>query len=359
MVEGGAEKVCREILGLYPEADVFSLIDFLNDEDRKRILHGKKSSVSVIQKFPRARRNYRMYLPFFPAAIERFDLSKYDLIISSSYSVAKSVLTHANQTHICYCHSPMRYAWDLTHEYLNQMYSPLGIKRALARFFLRRIRIWDVTSSNRVDLFLTNSKNVQNRIKKIYRRESEILHPPVDVDDFLLQPVKSDYYITASRIVEYKRIDLIVQSFKDMPEKNLVVCGDGPGLSDIRKMAHSAPNIEISGYLPKTELVQKIASAKAFIMAAHEDFGIAPVEALACGTPVIGYAKGGILETVEENKTGVFFNEQTSTSLIDAIEKFENSHLLSPEEIRNSALRYSRENFVNRFREIVEKNTTQ
>ena len=250
VIDGGAEKVFNEILNLFPDADVFSLIDFLNEKDRDTILNGKSSTTSVIQSYPFAKKHYRYYLGSFPYAIEQLDLSKYDLIISSSYAVAKGVLTHSNQLHICYCHSPMRYIWDLYHSYMPETKWYNFLISWIMRSTISRLRIWDVISSNRVDYFIANSENVAKRIQKVYRRDSKVIYPPVNTTAFTLQDQKDDYYVTASRLVGYKKVDLIVKTFQSMPDKKLVVIGKGPELAKIRALAKNSKNIEVKGFVP-------------------------------------------------------------------------------------------------------------
>ncbi len=354
-VDGGAEKVCKEILNLYPEADIYSLIDFLNDEDREIILGGKKSTTSVIQKFPFAKKYYRYYLPWFPYAIEQLNLNKYDLIISSSYAVAKGVLTNSNQTHICYCHSPMRYLWDLYFSYLPKTtWLNFGMTY-LMRLHISRLRQWDVISSNRVDYFIANSENIAQRIQKVYRRDSKVIYPPIDVDSFYISENREDYYVTASRLVPYKKVDLIVSAFKNMPNKKLVVLGDGPEYGKIKRIAQECSNITILGYVGRSDFIDHIAKAKAFINASNEDFGIAPVEAQASGLPVIGFAKGGLLETTQEGKTAIYFHEQNENSIQNAIAEFEEATLESPIYIREFSKKFSSETFNTEMKNTIAK----
>lgn len=352
IVNGGAEKVAKEILNVLDDVDIYSLVDFLNNDDREVILNGQEAHTSFIQKLPWARTNYRSYLPLFPLAIEQFDLSKYDLIISSSYSVAKGVLTHSNQLHICYCHSPMRYAWDLYHQYLSEANLTKGLKGLIAKYFLHRIRLWDVIAVNRVDYFIANSKYIAKRIKKIYNREAVVIYPPVNTDEFYLEEIKEDFYLTASRMVPYKRINIIVEAFSQMPNKKLIVIGDGPEFNKIKSIA--TKNIEMLGHQSFEVLKEHMQKAKAFIFAAEEDFGIVPVEAQACGTPVIAYGKGGSLETVLDGKTGIFFYEQTSESLKKAIALFEERNAdFCPFITREHALNFSTKRFEKEIRNFI------
>lgn len=315
---GGAEKVVNEILHCFPDADVFCLFDFFDDTKRAKFLHNKKTTSSSIQSLPFAKRFYRFYFPLFPKAIEGLDLSAYDLILSSSYCVAKGIRKTNKQLHICYCHSPVRYAWDLKEEYLQTFKEPLS--RNFFAYFVNKLKKWDFEVNNRVDYFIANSQNVRNRIKQNYLRESEVIYPPVDVAKFAIQTQKQNYYFSVSRLVSYKKTDLLVKAFKHFPHLKLQIAGDGPNRKKLLKMA--PPNVEILGYVDSPTLISKIKNAKAFIAAANEDFGITIVEAQACGTPVIVPFLGGYKETVLPT-TGLFFENQTLDDLIAAIEKFE------------------------------------
>lgn len=349
----GAERVLEQIIKLYPEADIYSLIDFL-PEDKRDFILSKKVETSFIQKFPFARKKYRSYLPLMPFAIEQFDLSGYDLVISSSHSVAKGVLTDYNQVHICYCHTPVRYAWSLYHQYIKYMGLKRSLKRKVAKLILHYIRLWDSTTTNRVDHFIANSEHTAKRIKKIYGRDSIIIYPPVDIDKFEIYMKKENFFLTASRMVPYKKIDLIVEAFSKMHDKKIIVIGEGP---DFRKIKNKAKkNIELLGFQKDEVLKEYLQKAKAFVFAAEEDFGILPVEAQACGTPVIAFGKGGVLETVVENKTGIFFKEQTVRSLIEAINIFEQKQdMFDPVEIRKNTVRFSVNRFRREFREFIEQ----
>ncbi len=352
-VYAGAERVLEQIIQLYPETDLYSLIDFL-PEDKRAFILNKKVNTSFIQRLPLAKKKYRSFLPLMPLAIEQFDLSEYHLIISSSYAVAKGVRTHSKQTHICYCHTPIRYAWDLQDQYLRESELDRGIKGILARFILQHIRKWDLKTSQRVDYFIANSKYIAERIKRIYERDSAVIYPPVSVEKFEICTKKEDFYITVSRMVPYKKIDLIVETFTVMSDKKLIVIGDGPDFAKIETKA--GRNIELLGHQPFEVVRDYMRRARAFVFAAEEDFGIAPVEAQACGKPVIAYGRGGALETVLENKTGIFFKEQTVESLIEAVNVFEKDEdRFDCNEIRKNAERFSKERFKREFREFVEK----
>jgi glycosyltransferase involved in cell wall biosynthesis len=291
----GAERVLEQILATYPRADLFSLLEFVPASERA-FLGGRQVHTSFLQRIPGIARRYRSFLPLMPLAIEQLDLSGYDLVLSSSYAVAKGVLTGPDQLHLCYCHSPMRYAWDLQHQYLRETGLDRGLKGALARWTLHRMRLWDVRSSIGVDGFIAVSRYVARRIWKAYRRKSTVIHPPVDVEAFTPGGDREGFYVTASRMVPYKRMDLIVEAFATMPGRRLIVIGDGPEAKRIR--SRGAPNIEFLGHQAFEVLRDRLRRAQAFLFAAEEDFGIAPLEAQACGTPVIAYGKGGVVETV-------------------------------------------------------------
>lgn len=355
----GAERVLEQMLNCYPQADLFSLVDFIPD-DKKEFLKNKSVTTSFIQRLPFAKKLYRNYLLFMPLAIEQFDLSSYDLIISSSHAVAKGVITESSQLHLCMCHSPIRYAWDLQHQYLKESGLTKGLKGWLVKYVLHKIRIWDLRTANGVDSFIAVSNFISNRIWKVYRRKSHVIYPPVNVESFGLCREKKEFYLTASRMVPYKKIDLIVESFKGLPERKLVVIGDGPDFAKIKTLA--GPNVVMMGYQPNEVLSDYLKSAKAFIFAAEEDFGIAPLEAQACGTPVIAYGKGGALETIIgfngeniEEATGLFFESQTKQSIVDAILMFEKTlGSISPDKCRLNAIRFGPEYFRNEFKEFVD-----
>lgn len=350
-VYAGAEKCVESFTNIWDDFDLYSLIDFLNDGDRQIILKGKRANTSFIQKLPKAKERYRNYLPLFPLAIEQFDLSGYDLVLSSSHAVAKGVLTGSNQLHISYVHTPIRYAWDLYFQYLKESGLDKGIKGVMAKYFLHKIRNWDVGTANRVDHYIANSNYIAKRIKKIYAKEAAVIYPPVDVDKFQLCVKKEDYYLTASRMVPYKKIDLIVEAFSKT-DKKLVVIGTGPDMEKIKNKA--GKNIELLGYQSDDVLIDMMQKAKAFVFAAEEDFGITPVEAQACGTPVICLGKGGTKETVVNGVTGVHFENQNIQDLMQAVEYFEkNESQFEPVKIRDNALKFGRERFEKEIKSFV------
>lgn len=357
----GAEKVLEQILNIFPEADLFSVVDFIPDGKRNFLLN-KSAITTFIQKLPKAKTKYRNYLPLMPIAIEQLDMSAYDLIISSSHCVAKGILVGPEQTHISYVHSPIRYAWDLQHQYLREAGLTHGLKSKIARLIMHYMRIWDSRTSNGVDYFIANSNFIAKRIWKCYRRKAHVIYPPVDIGKFTFNQNKEDFYLTASRMVPYKKMDLIVDAFSKMPDKKLVVIGKGPDFDKIRHLA--GPNIKILGYQPDTVLKNYMQRAKVFVFAAEEDFGITPVEAQACGTPVIAFGKGGSLETVRgygksEKPTGIFFYRQEVPSVIEAVKQFEQiAQYILPENCRSHAKGFSvsifRQKLTDYIKEIME-----
>ena len=356
----GAERVLEQLLAIYPDADVFTIVDYLPDADRSFLRHTRVTT-SYIQKLPWAKKYYRYYLPLMPLAIEQFDLSGYDLIVSSSHAVAKGVITGADQVHISYVHTPIRYAWDLQHQYLRESGLEKGLKSLIVRRSLHKIRMWDLRTANGVDCFLANSEYIARRIMKVYRRSAEVVYPPVDIDSFMPVAEKDDFFLTASRMVPYKKINLIVEAFTKMPDHRLVVIGDGPDFAKIKAVA--GPNVSMLGYQSHDVLLDHMQRAKCFVFAAEEDFGITPVEAMACGTPVIAYGKGGALETVVGNTsdsqpTGVFFDTQSIESLIKAVRYFD-GHCgdYLPENCRQRAEQFSNQKFREAFVAALENQT--
>lgn len=361
-LKGGAEACLEEFLELYPQADLFCLVDFL-PKDERAFLKGHRVTTSFIQRMPWAAKRYRSYLPFMPLAIEQLDVTGYDLVISASAAVAKGVITGPDQVHVSYIHSPIRYAWDLQHQYLLEAGLNKGVKSVLARVILHYIRMWDTRTANGVDHMIANSEFVARRIRKAYGRTAKVIHPPVNLDRFNIGDVGcdagdgEDFYVTVSRMVPYKRIPLIVEAFAKMPDRRLIVIGDGPEMAAVQ--AVEAPNVIVMGRQPDDVVVAHLQRAKAFLFAAEEDFGIAPLEAQACGTPVIAYGKGGALETIRghdgDGQTGVFFREQTTDSIVAAVEHFERRHqAITPDACRANVARFSIERFRREFSTFVE-----
>ena len=350
---GGAEKCVESFTDIWDDFEIYSLIDFLSGADRDKILKGKRAHTSFIQKLPFAKDKYRNYLPLFPLAIEQFDLSDYDVVLSSSHAVAKGVLTHSNQLHIAYVHTPIRYAWDLYHQYLRESGLDRGLKGVLAKYFLHKIRLWDASTANRVDHYVANSRYIARRIKKTYGKPSDVIYPPVDVDKFTLREAKEEFYLTASRMVPYKKVDLIVEAFSQT-DKKLLVIGDGPDMAKIKSKA--GKNVELLGFASDETMTDLMGRAKAFVFAAEEDFGITPVEAQACGTPVICFGRGGACETVRDGEGGLYFMEQNTKELLAAVAKFEQNYdKFEPVKIRENSLKFSRARFEAEIKSYVEK----
>jgi glycosyltransferase involved in cell wall biosynthesis len=347
----GSERVLEQLFQVFPQADLFAVCDFLPDHERG-FLGGRVPRTSFIQRLPRARKWFRYYLGLMPIAVEQFDLSGYDLVLSSSHAVAKGVLTGPATLHVSYVHSPMRYAWDLQHQYLRQSRMERGLKGVLTRWLLAKMRAWDHASAARPDVILANSTWIAERIRKAWRRESVVVHPPVDLDGFPFQATKGEAYVVASRLVPYKRIDLIAEAFRQMPDRRLVIAGDGPEMARVRAAAGNAPNIRILGRVPQPELVALLAEARAFVFAAEEDFGIGMVEAQACGTPLIAFARGGAADIIRPDVTGVLFPDQTAAGIVAAVTRFE-SLSISPEACRANAERFSQAAFRGRILDVV------
>ena len=354
---GGSELVVCEILK-HIDADLYALIDF-ESTNPESYLYKRSIGKTFIQHLPNASKGVQKYLPLLPLAIEQLDLRGYDVILSSSHAVAKGVLASPYQLHICYCHTPMRYAWDLTFDYLSSSRLGRGLQGVLTRYLLHRLRQWDVLSANRVDYFIANSQHTARRIWRCYRRRAEVIYPPVNIDRFPFQAQKEDFYLTVSRLVSYKQVSLIVKAFNQLG-RSLVVIGNGPELNQIRQLAQ--PNVKVLGAVPDVVVEQYMAQAKAFVYAACEDFGIALVEAQACGTPAIAYGAGGALETVQdirqhpETGTGLFFPAQTEAAIIEAIETFEAFQgRFNPESARLHVAQFAPKMFENRYLAFLER----
>lgn len=343
----GGERVLEQMLAVAPAAELFVTFDNMEGQDR-RFLQGREPHTSFLQNWPFVRKRYTKFLPLLTLAVEQLDVSGYDIVLSSSASIGKGVITSADQMHVAYVHSPMRYAWDLQHQYLRDAGLTSGIKGFIARSILHHARLWDLRAANGVDHFIANSQYIARRIWRVYRREADVVYPPVDIDAFALRESKDDFYLAASRLVPYKRMDAIVQAFSLLPDRKLVVIGSGPEMKRLKSIA--GPNVEILGYQPHAVLRDHMQRAKAFVFAAEEDFGITPVEAQACGTPVIAYGRGGATETIlgldADDPTGVFFREQSPARIAEAVRQFEaHQDRVHPAACRASAARFSIENF--------------
>ena len=363
----GGERVLEQMIRMFPDAGVFTTIDVLNTEER-RFLQGRIPRTTFAQDWPLLRRHYRKLLPLMMFAIEQLDVSDCELVLSSSASVGKGILTGPDQLHIAYVHSPMRYAWDMQNQYLRDSGLERGLKSFIARWMLHRARIWDLRTANGVDHFIANSHFIAQRIWKVYRRRATVIYPPVDVDTFQLSERKEDFYLTVSRMVPYKKVPLLVEAFRNLPQRRLVVIGDGTEMARVRKLA--GPNVELLGYQSSSVVRDFMQRAKAFLFAAEEDFGISPVEAQACGTPVIAFGRGGALETIRgldhPRPTGLFFAQQTTAGIAAAIAAFEqNQSRFDPRACRDNARRFSPEVFRDTYGRFVQtcwsafKNPTQ
>lgn len=353
---GGSEDVVRSMLAARRGEALFATIDFLSDADRVKF-GGTPIRTTFLQKLPGMRKGFWNYLPLTPLAVETHHLRGADIIVSSSHAFAKGVLTTAEQLHVSYVHSPMRYAWDLHHEYLADYRLDRGVKGLLARYMFHRLRQWDRQAANNVDLFLANSRHVQRRIWRAYRRPSIVLHPPVAVSEFKFESCKSDHYVSVSRLVSYKRIDLLLDAFRQMPQRRLVVIGDGPEAPRLQAMC--PPNVQLLGRQPHEVVQQHLGSARAFLFAAQEDFGISPVEAQACGTPVIAYGVGGSRETVRDLRTagrptGLLFERQSVDSLCAAIEAFDRA-CIDPYACREWAETFDEQLFQSRYVQLLDR----
>lgn len=353
----GSEKVVEQLCALYPDAKLYAVYADREVVAATDYLRSRDLRTSFIQALPAARRLYRSYLPLMPMAVEQFDLSAHDVVISSNHAVAKGVLTGPDQLHLCYVHSPIRYAWDLQHQYLREAGLSHGPKAWAAKWMLHKMRIWDYRTAAGVDHFIANSRFIARRIRKVYGRQADVIYPPVDVDAFTLGGQRESFYLAASRLVPYKRMDLIVEAFQAMPDKRLVVVGGGPDFEKVK--AKAGPNVELLGHQPFSVLKDLMQRARAFVFAALEDFGITPVEAQACGTPVIAYGRGGALETVHGLETvaptGVLFPQQDVPSLIEAVQRFEaHQHAFDAHACRQNAQRFSSDRFRREFAGYVE-----
>ncbi len=344
----GSEKVLAEMLKEFPNADIYCLVDFSKDKFSSHYSGKKFRSSGFLQKFRKFPQIYRYLFPLMQIAVEQFDMSGYDLLISNSHAVAKGLITGPDQLHISYCYTPMRYAWDLQHQYLREQRWDKKLRGVLARILLHRARIWDLRTANGVDHFIACSNYIGRRIWKVYRRHSTVIYPGVDTEYFQLGSEKGDFYLASSRLVPYKKVGLIVEAFKHMPDKRLIVIGSGPQYKSV--LRNAGPNVSMLGYQSDEVLRQYMQSAKAFIFAAEEDFGIGPLEVQACGTPVLAYGRGGAAETVIDGVTGMHFWEQSVDAICDVVKRFESSTIkFDPLSIRKHAKRFSIARFRSEF----------
>jgi len=356
-VFGGGERVLEQMIDLYPQSDVCVAIDIMKEQDR-HFLRGKVPITTFAQNLPLVKHRHRQFLLLLMFAMEQLNLSEYQLVLSGSSSIAKGVITGPDQLHISYVHSPMRYAWDLQHQYLDEANLSRGLKGMIARWMLYRARLWDLRTANGVDHYIANSQFIARRIWKVYRREATVIYPPVDVDRFTLRTNKDDFYLTASRMVPYKKMSAIVAAFSELPGRRLLVVGDGPEMKRVKALAGT--NVEILGYQPSPVLTDLMQRARAFVFAAEEDFGITPVEAQACGTPVIAFGRGGALETVRglerDSPSGLFFNSQHPATIAAAVREFERRQdSIQPLACWKNAQRFSARHFRETYAAFVER----
>ncbi|HWL67268.1 MAG TPA: glycosyltransferase [Geminicoccus sp.] len=349
----GSERVVEQILACFPQAELFTLVDVM-PKGARGLLEEVTVHTSFIQNLPFARRHFRHYLPLMPLAIEQFDLSRFDLVLSSSHAFAKGVLTTPHQLHLAYVHAPMRYAWEYQHQYLAEAGLDRGLRSWLLRWQLHRLRNWDFRTGAGPDRLIANSEFIRQRIRRIYRRDAAVIHPPVRLQDFAPAPRKGDHFIAISRFAPYKRTELICAAFAAMPDLKLKVIGEGAGRARVRP----APNVELLGTLPRAEVARLLAEARALVFAAEEDFGITLVEAQAAGTPVIAYGRGGALDSIRPaplpDATGLFFTEQSEGAICQAVRRFlqEESRFTQDALLRNAA-RFSEESFRERYLALV------
>lgn len=356
--DGGAEKVLKVLADMFSEAPIYTLL--YEKKQVAKYFSNRQIETSIIQKLPGGVKHYQWYLFFMPMAVEFFDLREFDLVISDTSSFAKGVITNPDTLHICYCHTPTRYLWSDTHQYINELKYNKLIKKIIS-LILNRIRIWDRLAADRVDLFIANSKTVQKRITKYYRRHSALIYPPVETDKLYISDIEKikpeeRYFLIGCRLAPYKRVDIVIEAFKKLGgEYRLKIFGDGVDLKRLKKIARSADNIEFLGRVTEQEKAKLYSQALAFINPQEEDFGITAVESMASGRPVIAYARGGALETVLDGKTGLFFPEQTADSLMMTLRKFDYSNF-SPEECRRQAERFSVANFKRQIFDFIADN---
>ncbi len=350
---GGAEKVAGSILDIYEKEDVtiYALFDRFSPAARKAILNNRPLKTSLLQYVPFISKVYRYFLPVMPWLMKRFNLRGYDLIISTSHAVAKGFRSDPATLNICYCHTPLRPIWDMYDDYAAA--HTLG-KSALYARFVKWLRRWDVASANSVHYFIANSKHIQQRIANSYGRESVVIYPPVRTSKFTLnESPRKDYYLCMGRFVPYKKIDMVIRAFQQIPDKQLILIGEGWGTKEFNQMLKDHSNIQWLGYQRDEDMIRYMQEAKACIFAAKEDFGIMCVEAQACGTPVLALDYGGYRETVIDGISGYLFPDQTEESIIDGVTKFERQPLTAHAAIRQNSLRFSEERFKEEFRNFV------
>jgi glycosyltransferase involved in cell wall biosynthesis len=355
----GGERVVSEICGIVPNPEIFTLFDFLSEDHKREFFREVPFHTSRLNDLPKVERYYRALFFLCPIAIEQIDVTDYDAVISSSAAFARGVITRPDQPHLCYVHSPIRYAWDEQFSYLAQGRLGLGPLGLLYRYLLHRLRMWDARTAHSPDLMVANSNYVRARIQRIYGRDAQVVFPPVAIDKLPLVTDKDDYYVAASFLAPYKRTDLVIEAFNRMPSRRLVVVGDGQQSKALR--AHARSNVTFTGYLPRQEFERTVSQAKAMVFAGCEDFGIALAEAQACGTPLIAFDRGGAQDIVRqlgscEMPTGVLFDRQNVEAVMGAVEHFElNQRRIRPDFCRENSLRFSADRFRRQFLEALDR----
>ncbi|MDP4008535.1 MAG: glycosyltransferase [Candidatus Peregrinibacteria bacterium] len=348
---GGAERVVKCLLDMYPNADIFTLL--YDEESIGKVFPKNKVTQSEFAKWPNfLKKRYKYFFPLLPGFVEKFDLSEYDLVISSSSAYAHGVITDLETKHIVYCHSPMRYAWDYAHKYLAEQNLNI-INRCIVRYFIKNIREWDFLASRRPDFYIANSEHVAKRIQKYYRRESTVIYPPVDISRFKIQKYHEDFFLIVSTLTPYKKIDHAVRLFNKV-NKKLVIIGDGPARGALESIA--GKNVDFLGFRSDKEVNEYMQNCQALIFPGEEDFGITPIEAMACGKPVLAYRKGGLLESVVEGETGEFFDEHSLQSMEDGLGRLLlNYKFYDQKKIRKQAEKFSDKKFKDHMSEFIEK----
>lgn len=348
--DGGAEKVLKALADLFPDAPIYTLLYEKQNVDK--YFKDRKIRTSIIQKLPGGIKHYQWYMPIMPMAVEFFDLNSYDLVISDASAFSKGVITSPHTLHICYCHTPTRYLWDYTHQYINELKYNKYFKKIIS-LVLNKTRVWDKIAADRVDVFVANSNTVRKRIKKYYRRDSKVIYPPVSLEKFYISSEIGDYYLIGARLAPYKRVDIVIEAFKKMGKK-LIVFGDGVDLERLKRIADYNKNIIFVGRVDDKKRAELYSKCRAFINPQEEDFGITAIEAMASGRPIIAFKRGGATETVVENITGVFFDKQTPEAIIKAVENF-NYQNFNPQKVKERAQIFSTEIFKNNIKKFIDE----
>ena len=358
--DGGAEKVLKVFCEMFPDAPIYTLL--YDKKNAEKYYSDRKIETSIIQKLPGGIKHYKWYLPFMPMAVEFFDLSEYDLVLSDASAFAKGVITSTKTLHISYCHSPTRYLWSDTHQYINELKYNKYFKKIIG-LSLNKIRVWDRSAADRVDKYVANSGFIAKRIEKYYRRSSFVIYPPVNVDIFNVSNATKSYYLIGGRLAPYKRVDLVIEAFNNLNTKKnkvfkLKIFGDGIDYKRLKGISKDNPNIEFLGRVSDTCMAKLYAECIAFINPQEEDFGITAIEAMASGRPVIAYRAGGAVETIREGVTGEFFDVQNSENLLKVLEKFDERKFNSME-IRSYAKKFSTARFKQEIFNFIESKMTE